>query len=693
MLSSGDLLRIRELLGREPSEVERACFENLWSEHCSYRSTRTFLRSLPTQGKDVIVGPGDDAAVVRFSDDLAIVVGMESHNHPSYVDPYHGAATGVGGIVRDVVSMGGRPIALMDPLYFGPLAREKNRYLFEHVVSGIGDYGNCIGVPVVRGEVVFDEGYSGNPLVNVVCIGTVHPGRYLTGHAQKTGSRLVLVGSSTGRDGLGGASFASRDLSEDASEEDRPSVQIGDPYTEKLIIDATLEMAATGHVLSCKDLGAAGLAGASSELCSTFGALIRAERVHLRETGMRPAEIMLSESQERMVLEVPAEHVAEIGRIAEKYNLRWSEIGEVIAERCYRVTFQGETVCDIPINLLTGDAPACRWEMEPYQAEQPFSRPVEAIKDLALRILSHPDVAGKEWVYEQYDHDVQLRTISMGGDAAVLRLQDKALVLSCGCNPRHIYLSPYAGTANAVIENACNLACQGAVPLCLVNCLNFASPIHPNVYWQLEQCTRGMGDMARSLSIPVVGGNVSLYNESDEFGTQIKPTPSIGLIGKGDLRSSLSPSDGNELALIGKNEPFFGGSVLDAISGCGGKAPSVADPSILKVIRSLVGKERVQGVTDISHGGLLAALSRLAPRSSLEFETEMFSALFSEAYGRFLLAFQNESQLRDIPYTILGEVGGDALRIHGPEGDLTLSSSELRNAANSVTRTMRHAWQ
>ncbi len=692
MLSAGDLSQIRELLGREPSEVEKACFENLWSEHCSYRSTKTFLRSLPTRGENVIIGPGDDAAVVRFSEDLAIVIGMESHNHPSYVDPYHGAATGVGGIVRDVVSMGGRPIALMDPLYFGPLEREKNRYLFEHVVGGIGDYGNCIGVPVVRGEVVFDEGYSGNPLVNVVCIGTVHPEKYLTGHAQQVGSQLVLVGSSTGRDGLGGASFASRDLSENASE-DRPSVQIGDPYTEKLIIDAILEMAATGHVLSCKDLGAAGLAGASSELCSTFGALIYADRVHLRETGMRPAEIMLSESQERMVLEIPPEHVADIGKIAEKYDLRWSRIGEVIAERVYRAMFRGEVVCDIPIQLLTGDAPACRWDKAPYRAEQPFRRPVGSLSEIALAVLSHPDVAGKEWVWEQYDHDVQLHTISLESDAAVLRLQDKTLVLSCGCNPRHIYLSPYAGTANAVAENVSNLACHGATPLCLVDCLNFASPVHPNIYWQLEQCTRGLGDMCRTMGIPVVGGNVSLYNESDEYGTQIKPTPSIGVVGKGELLRRNAPADGDELAVVGTSPGDFGGSVMDAVYGCGGEAPPLADISILPKIRRLVAEGHDRGITDLSHGGLLVALSSLAPRSNISLDEEIFSGLFAESYGRFLIAFRNESQLTGLPYTVVGETGGEVMRVKGSEGELMLSRADLQEARSSLTRTMRHAWK
>ena len=691
MLSAGDLARIGEVLGREPTEVEAACFDNLWSEHCSYRSTRSFLRTLPTKGENVIVGPGDDAAVVRYSEDLAIVVGMESHNHPSYVDPYHGAATGVGGIVRDVISMGGRPIALMDPLYFGPLSTEKNRYLFEHVVSGIGDYGNCIGVPVVRGEVVLDGGYSGNPLVNVVCIGIVHPEKYITGHAKKPGSRLVLVGSSTGRDGLGGASFASRDLSESAVQEDRPSVQIGDPYTEKLIIDATLEMAGTGMILACKDLGAAGLAGASSELCSTFGALIQVDRVHLRESGMRPAEIMLSESQERMILEVASENVAAIGRIAEKYDLRWSEIGEVIGEPRYIVKYGGEVVCNLPIDFLTGDMPVCQWGTVPYNAEKAFQHPAIPLKELAQQVLSHPEVAAKEWVYEQYDHDVQLRTLTIRRDAAVLRLEEKALVISCGCNPRHIYLSPYAGTANAVIENASNLACHGATPLCLVDCLNFASPIHPDVYWQLEQCTRGLGDMARTLGIPVVGGNVSLYNESDEFGTHIKPTPSLGMIGKGEILPSLSPFDGNELALVGETNPSFGGSVLDAVTSCGGGAPPIADSTVLTAIRSLVDRGRVTGVTDLSQGGLLAAFATISPRASAQLPGDLLTMLFSEAYGRFLIAIESEASLNGLHYSIIGEVKGNLLKVTGSDGELVLTPRELEEARSSITRMMRYS--
>jgi len=684
-----DLAHLRRELGRDLTDVEVACFENLWSEHCSYRSTKTLLRTLPTEGKDVILGPGDDAAVVRYSDDIAIVVGMESHNHPSYVDPYHGAATGVGGIVRDVVSMGGRPIALMDPLYFGTFGNEKNRYLFEHVVAGIGDYGNCIGVPVVRGEVIVDPSYQGNPLVNVVCVGIVHPDRYLTAPAKKPGSHLVLVGSSTGRDGLGGASFASRDLSEDSEAADRPSVQIGDPYTEKLIIDALLEMAATGKVLSCKDLGAAGLAGASSEMSSTFGAIIHADRVHLREPGMAPPEIMLSESQERMLIEVDPQDVAAMGAIAEKYDLGWSDIGEVIPESRYIVRFKGKVVADLPIQLLTGDAPLCFWEKKAAPVKIPFRKPAGSLKNLALEVLSHPEVARRDWVTEQYDHDVQLRSVSLAGDAAVLRLGEGALVLSCGCNPRQIALAPYEGTANSLLENAANLVVLGSTPLCIVNCLNFASPVHPDIYWQIEQCVLGLGDMARRMQVPVVGGNVSLYNESDEFGTKILPTPSTGLLGKGEVRPWVRATDGSALALIGESKPEFGGSVLDAVSGCGGEPPAIGDPELIPAVRDLVAGGRCNAASDLSQGGLLAALAALAPSAAVDLGPDGLTELFSESSGRFLIAVKDESMLKGLPYRIIGESGGEGLRIRCGTQSLTIGPEELEHALSSLTRVMR----
>jgi phosphoribosylformylglycinamidine synthase II len=688
MLSAEDLREIRGHLHRDPTELEIACFENLWSEHCSYRSTRHLLKSLPTTGPDVILGPGDDAAVVRFTENCAITISMESHNHPSYVDPHDGAATGVGGIVRDVLSMGSRPVALMDLLYFGPLYREKNRYLMEHVVAGIGGYGNCIGVPVIRGDLFFDDGYNGNPLVNVVCVGVVAPDQYITARVKRPGNHLVLVGASTGRDGLGGASFASRDLSEDAEAADRPSVQIGDPFTEKLLIDAILEMAETGKVLSCRDLGAAGLAGASSEMCSTFGGLFHADRVHQRESGMRPVEIMLAESQERMLVEVAPGDVSLIGRIADKYDLKWSDIGEVIREPRYIVKFRGTVVCDLPIPLLVGGAPVCRWEKRAYTAETPFVPPSGDLKQLAVQVLSHPEVADKSWVFEQYDHDVQLHTVSLHRDAAVLRLDDAGLAFSCGCNPRQMYLRPRAGAANAVFENAANLACVGGKPLCIVNCLNFASPVHPEIAWQMEEAVLGMGEMARMLDTPIVGGNVSLYNESDEFDSQIKPTLSIGMVGRCPVRTSAEIPEGARLAIAGKTGPHFGGSILDALTSCGGEAPPVADCGILRLIREKVVACDLLAVTDLSQGGLLASLAHLCPRSTVNLAGDAFEELFSESYGRFLVAFEDDSSLSGLDYRIIGETGGDCLDISCGGKRMEVLPEERQAALASLTTLM-----
>ncbi len=687
MVSARDLAYLEEQLKRPITPLEYACFENLWSEHCSYRSTKAFLKTLPTTGENVLLGPGDDAAIVKYSDDIALSIGMESHNHPSYVDPFGGAATGVGGMVRDIISMGSKPIALMDQLYFGPITKEKNRYLLEHVVQGIADYGNCIGVPVVRGEVVFDEGYSGNPLVNVVCVGIVDPKKYLTARVKKPGNRLVLYGASTGRDGLGGASFASRDLSEDAGAEDRSSVQICDPYTEKLLIDATMEMAATEKIVSCRDLGAAGLAGASSEMSASYGARIKADAVHLRETGMNEVEIMLAESQERMLMEVAADDIPALAAIMEKYGLQWSDIGEVIEEKRYIVTFEESVVCDLPIDLLVGGAPEETWASLPYSRERPYQAPKEDLKDLCLAVLSHPDVARKDWISRQFDHDVQLRTVSIAGGAAVLRLGDAALTLSCGCSPRHIELKPYDGTANSVYENAANLACVGSAPLCIVNCLNFASPVHPDVYWQLGEAVRGMGDMATAIGAPVVGGNVSLYNESDEFGTRILPTPSIGMAGKGPVLRYTLPAEGATLALVGKSDPALGGSVLDAVTGCGGNAPKIVDPTILEKIRSFV--QHGGFAADISAGGLITALAECAPAATVTLAGEAISALFDESLGRFLIAYTDKSIANGLDAVEIGTVGGDELVISARGTVIRFTPQEIETALGTLTSVMR----
>ncbi|MHC1570262.1 MAG: phosphoribosylformylglycinamidine synthase subunit PurL, partial [Methermicoccaceae archaeon] len=584
MVSEEDFRTITKALGREPNLVEQGCFLNLWSEHCAYRSSASLLARLPSTGERVLVGPGDDAAVVRLEGGWALAIGMESHNHPSYVDPYNGAATGVGGIVRDILSMGARPIALMDPLYFGELEKPKNMFLFEHVVAGIADYGDCIGVPVVRGETFFHRSYSGNPLVNVVCIGLVREDGIIASASKRAGDVLVLIGSTTGRDGLGGASFASRDLSS-CSDEDRPSVQIGDPYTEKLLIEATLEAIDRGLVKACKDLGAAGLTGASTELAAKggLGLTIYADNVPLREKGLTAYEILIAESQERMVLEVAPEDVDEVLSIAERYDLAHAVVGTLTQEKRFVVRFGGEVVVDVPIDLLVGGAPM--YERATAPKERVSTREVPEAQDMKntiLALLSSPNIASAEWVYRQYDHEVQLRTHTKPGeDAGVLVCPEGfTLALSCGCNPRHVSLSPRDGTALSVIENASNLAVKGAEPLAIVNCLNFADPDDPEVFYDFEQCVLGLGDGAGLLGVPVVGGNVSFYNESEEMGTKVVPTPSIGMVGlvRPDHIPSMCFEQGKEVVLVGDTRAELGGSEYCALAGSdGGIAPSMRD--------------------------------------------------------------------------------------------------------------------
>ena len=693
MVSPDDLQLILDTLKREPTETELACFENLWSEHCSYRSTRRLLGTLPTTGPDVIVGPGDDAAIVRFNDDIALAIGMESHNHPSYIDPMNGAATGIGGMVRDILSMGARPIALMGPFYFGDPKQKKNQYLLEHVVRGASWYGNCIGVPVVRGDLVINAGYDGNPLVNVVCVGICKPDKFITGRAKEPGNHLLLLGAPTGRDGVGGASFASKDL----AEEDGISV-VGDPAIEKLLIEATLAMIDEGIVVSCRDLGAAGLAGASSEMCSSFGGHICAEKVHLREKGMTPREIMISESQERMLLEIQPTHIERAMEIAHSYDLICSDVGQVTPEPRYLVTYGDEIICDLDIQFLTAGAPKCIWNSTPYNITKPYQAPKSQLKELCLQILSHPECASKQWIYEQYDHDVQARTISVGKDAGLLKLGNETMLgLSCGCNPRQIALDPYTGTANAVYENAANLACMGVDPLCVVNCLNFASPEHPHIYWQIEQSILGMGDMCRELSIPVVGGNVSLYNESDETGTQIPPTPSIGMVGRAPILMPREVSEGDSIYLCSSKSDSaqegegMGGSILDVLTECNGSSPARGEIDILASIRSAAQSGTVT-ITDISQGGLIAALATLAQNAEIEIPDDPVSFLFNESYGRFLVCGPDkktiEAALPTCALTELGNVGGEGICIRCKSEVITLSSEEVKHARESLTDLM-----
>jgi phosphoribosylformylglycinamidine synthase subunit PurL len=714
MLPEEDLKIIKKELGREPTLVEQGCFLNLWSEHCSYRSSAPLLKTFTTKGENVIIGPGDDAAIIKFENGYVLAIGMESHNHPSYVDPYNGAATGIGGIVRDIISMGARPIALMDPLYFGPLDTPKNLFLFEQIIKGIAGYGNCIGVPVVNGETFFDRKYSGNPLVNVVAVGICREENIVTARSQKAGNKLVLAGSGTGKDGLGGASFASRDLSESAEADDRPSVQVGDPYTEKLLIEMTLEAMEKGYVKSCKDLGAAGLGGASSELAAKggLGAHIITDAVPQREPNMSAYEILLAESQERILFEVVPENVDAILSLAEKYDLNGAVVGYLTEEPTYTVEFRGEIVADLPINFLTGGAPTC---------EKPSSAPVplteeeskkpetpEDLKTALLKVLSSYNIASKEWIYRQYDHEVQLRTVAKPGeDSGVLRITDKkGIVLSCGCQPRATLLDPYSGGKTAIIENAMNLAVKGAEGLAIVNCLNFGNPERPEIYWQFKNSILGLGDGARELSIPVVGGNVSLYNESDEFGTAIPPTPSIGMIGKVDLETPLTPGffakSGDAIILVGETTPEMGGSEYYACFGAqnAGKVPTVPknSPAIIKAIIEAVKSGKLSSAHDLSLGGIATGLASMCKKVCAKIDLSEIAGmqadelLFSEAPARALLATADpeavQEILKDVPHTIIGRVGGNVLEIKGKDFEISLSLKEISEAHGSLTKFM-----
>jgi len=664
-LSDDDHALVEERLGRPPNRVEEALFVNLWSEHCAYRSSRPVIADLPTEGEDVVIGPGDDAAVVGYDEDHVLAVGMESHNHPSYVDPYDGAATGVGGIVRDILSMGARPIALLDTIYFGGFDREKARYLFEGVVEGIGDYGNSIGVPTVGGQTYFDESYNGNPLVNVVCVGLAREDELLTADLKGEGNALVLVGNASGRDGLGGASFASEDLSEDAESEDRPAVQVGDPYTEKLLIDATLEI--REYAKAARDLGAAGLAGASSEMAAKGerGVRLDLNDVHLREP-LNALEILLSESQERMLFEVEPDDIETVLGIADRYDLEASLIGEVTDEG-FVAQHEGETVVDLPPGFLADGAPTHDLERkEPDESEPPA--PYEETHDGLLDALADPNNASKEWVYRQYDHEVGTRTVvKPGDDASVLHIGDGGLALSAGCDSERVSARPYEGGYETVVENVANLAAKGARPVALVDCLNFGNPERPEVYGEFADAVRGMGDGARDIGVPFVGGNVSLYNESEEFGTAVNPTPSVGALGVADDPDSPRATvDG-----VGVGTPLV---ILDATD----------EPSALSRMAEDIA-EGAEAAHDVSTGGVAVALAEMVGENGVRAETD---APFDAQPGRVVVAGDPDSFDGTYETGRIGEVTDGGLTVELDDRTVELSRDEIDEARSALEDAM-----
>ena len=652
-LPPSDRTLVAEKLGREPTPAEEALFENLWSEHCAYRSSRPLLSAFESDGEQVIVGPGDDAAVVALPDpetgensDTYVTMGIESHNHPSYVDPFDGAATGVGGIVRDTLSMGAYPIALGDSLYFGGFDREHSKYLFEGVVEGISHYGNCIGVPTVAGSVAFHDGYEGNPLVNVACIGLTNADRLVTAEAKSPGNELVLLGNATGRDGLGGASFASEDLAEDAETEDRPAVQVGDPYAEKRLIEANEELVTEGLLRSARDLGAAGLGGASSELVAKggLGARIDLDRVHQREPNMNALEILLAESQERMCYEVRPEDTDRVAEIAEKYDLGCSVIGEV-TEGNYVCVFDGETVVDCDAEYLADGAPMN--DLEHAVPEAPDrDRPDVDLETAFEAVVGSPNTASKSWVYRQYDHEVGTRTaMKPGDDAALVAIREAGvgLALSSGAEPNWTATAPYEGARAVAVENATNLAAKGAIPLAAVDCLNGGNPEKPDVYGGFRAIVDGLADGCSTLDVPVVGGNVSLYNDS--AAGPIPPTPTLAMVGTKpgyDAPSATLDGDG-ELLLVGGLRADLGGSELLARFGGSDRFPAPPEEpgALIEAVADVAGLDGTRSTHDVSHGGLAVTLAETIGAAGADVTlpdgVDPVGALFSEAVGRVVV--------------------------------------------------------
>ena len=622
--------RLLALLGRIPTFTELGIVSALWNEHCSYKHSRPLLRTLPTKAPWVLQGPGENAGVISVGDGMAVAFKIESHNHPSAVEPYQGAATGVGGILRDVFTMGARPIAMLNSLRFGSLDSARVRYLFAGVVKGVGDYGNCVGVPTVGGEVVFDPAYEGNPLVNAMCVGVLHESDLMLAVAEGVGNPIMAVGARTGRDGIHGATFASEDLSE-GSDAKRPRVQVGDPFTEKLLLEASLELIRSGHIVAIQDMGAAGLTSSSAEMAARgdVGVTIDTSKVPVREAGMSPYEILLSESQERMLVVAKKGHEDEVRKILAKWELEAAVIGEVIAEPVYRVTEGDRVVAEFPGSRLVTDCPtytppARESDLTRQLRERDVSSVAEyaEVKDpvrVLELLLSSPTIASKRWVYRQYDTTVRTNTvIGPGGDAALVRLRGttKALALTVDCNGRYVSLDPRLGAKIAVAEAARNVACTGARPRAITNNLNFGNPKRPEVYYQLREAIAGMGEACNALGTPVTGGNVSLYNENPQGA--VHPTPVIGMVGVLDNVANAVTSpfavDGADVVLLGEPTAEIGASeYLARIHGVVAGAPPACDLEAAKRLVELLVTGAEKGLFasahDCSEGGLAVALA------------------------------------------------------------------------------------
>lgn len=727
-LSPEEYERVLNALGRTPNLVELGIFSVMWSEHCSYKSSRIHLKKLPTEGPQVICGPGENAGVVDIGDGQAAIFKMESHNHPSYIEPYQGAATGVGGILRDVFTMGARPIANMNALRFGRPDHPKMRHLIDGVVRGIGGYGNCVGVPTVGGEVNFHPAYDGNILVNAMTVGVADTDKIFYSAASGIGNPIVYVGSKTGRDGIHGATMASADFGEDA-EEKRPTVQVGDPFTEKLLIEACLELMASDAIVAIQDMGAAGLTSSSVEMASKGGVGIRLDmnKVPQRETGMTAYEMMLSESQERMLMVLKPGRQAFAEEIFKKWELDFAIIGEVTDTGRMVLEHHGDVVCDIPLAPLADDAPLydrphlTQADYKAWAAVKPLDDIPESTDigaDL-LKLMASPDIASRRWIWEQYDNKVGGDTVQIpGGDAAVVRVHgtEKAIAISTDCTPRYCYADPYEGGKQAVAECYRNLSAVGATPLAITNCLNFANPQRPEIMAQIVGCLDGMADACRALDFPIVSGNVSLYNESKATGggSAILPTPAIGGIGLlADWRKNATvafKNEGDVIWLIDTSRRFgshLGQSLwLREVMGSeAGAAPTVdlqAELAVANFVRELVSNGKANAVHDVSDGGLLVAISEMALAGNLgcsvdyktsDWDQSETAMLFGEDQNRYIVCtpksenIQERAELAGVTAFRIGTAGGDKISVESPT-DMEIPLADLRTAHEGFFPTL-----
>jgi len=727
-LSPEEYERVRSVMGRDPTFTELGIFSAMWSEHCGYKNSKRLLRLLPTRAPWVIQGPGENAGVIDVGDGYALAFKIESHNHPSAVEPYQGAATGVGGILRDIFTMGARPVAVLDSLRFGDLSSPRVRYLFGGVVSGVGDYGNCVGIPNIGGEVVFDRGYAGNPIVNAMCLGLMKREELITASASGVGNTLMAVGARTGRDGIHGATFASEELSEDSDEASRPQVQVGDPFTEKLLLEASLELIASGVITGIQDMGAAGITSSASEMAGRAGTGVELEMaaVPTREDGMTPYEILLSESQERMLVVAEKGREGEVRRILEKWELEAAEIGQVTDDGRFRILENGAVVADIPALPLTEGCPT-------YEREGVESEEIRALREMDLSehlipegdltktfilLLGSPNVASKRWVYEQYDTTVRTATaVRPGGDAGVIRIRgtSRAVAATTDCNGRFVYLEPKTGAMIAVAEAARNLVCVGALPTAITNNLNFGNPLKPHIYYQLREAVLGMAAACEAFETPVTGGNVSLFNETD--GRAIYPTPVIGMVGIIDDVETITPqsfqNEGDDIVLLGDNRDEIGGSEYLYVTAnlVAGAPPSVdleAERALQQAVLKMIQGRLLNSAHDCSEGGLACALAEAAlgngeiPHGvSVELADDLrpVACLFGEAQGRIVVSCPPDKTsevlrlagLHEVPARRIGRVGSpaDDFRIQVPGASISATLAEMADAYfESIGRLM-----